>query len=63
MLGYAGWGPGQLDDELKRGGWLHAELDAEMLFNLDIEERWDEMYNHLGVSPFGFMNVPGGAQA
>jgi putative transcriptional regulator len=63
ILGYAGWGPGQLDDELERGGWLHAPFDAELLFDVPMASRWDETYARLGVSPLGFINVPGGAQA
>lgn len=63
LLGYAGWGPGQLDQELHRGGWLHAPFDVELLLDVPVGERWDEVYQRLGVSPAGFMNVPGGAQA
>jgi putative transcriptional regulator len=63
LLGYAGWAPSQLEAELERGSWLHAGFDAELLFDVAVEERWDETYARLGVSPGGFMNVPGGAQA
>jgi len=62
LLGYAGWGPGQLEAELERGGWLHASFD-ESLLDVPIDQRWDEAYASLGVSPAGFVNVPGGAQA
>ncbi len=63
LLGYSGWGPGQLDVELERGGWLHAAFDAELLDNVAHPDRWEEIYARLGVSPMGFINVPGGAQA
>lgn len=63
LLGYAGWAPAQLEDELQRGSWLHAPFDAELLFDVPVEERWEETYARLGVSPMGFINVRGGAQA
>lgn len=63
LLGYAGWGPGQLDDELRHGSWLHADFDAEVLFDIDADERWQEVYDRLGIAPGGVIVVPGGAQA
>ena len=63
LLGYAGWGPGQLDNEMKRGGWLHCDFEAELLFDVPIEKRWEEIFSRLGVSPMAFMTVPRGAQA
>ncbi len=63
LLGYAGWAPQQLEDELERGSWLHAPFDPELLFDVPMDERWQESYARLGVSPTGFINVPGGAQA
>ena len=63
ILGYAGWAPRQLEHELERGSWLHAPFDSELLFDVPTTQRWDETYNRLGVSPFGFVTVPGGAQA
>ena len=63
LLGYAGWGPQQLEQELERGSWMHAPFDPELLFDVPMEQRWQESYARLGVNPFGFVNVPGGAQA
>jgi putative transcriptional regulator len=63
LLGYAGWAPLQLEGELERGAWLHAPFDPELLFEVPMKDRWQETYDRLGVSPLGFMNVPGGAQA
>lgn len=63
LLGYAGWAPDQLEGELTRGSWLHAPFDAELLFDVQLDQRWDEAYARLGITPFGFVNVPGGAQA
>jgi putative transcriptional regulator len=63
LLGYAGWSAEQLDDELKRGAWLHAPFDPELVFDVAVERRWEECYARLGVNPFGFVSVRGGAQA
>lgn len=63
LLGYAGWAPLQLESELERGSWLHAPFDAELLFDVAMEQRWEETYARLGVNPDSFVNVPGGAQA
>ena len=40
LVGYSGWGPGQLDDELAGGSWLPALLDAEVLFGDGEESAW-----------------------
>jgi putative transcriptional regulator len=63
LLGYAGWAPLQLESELERGFWLHAPFDPELLFDVPMDLRWQETYDRLGISPDGFINVPGGAQA
>lgn len=63
ILGYAGWGPGQIETELTQGTWLHTPLYAEVLFSVPLSERWNHVYTQIGISPFAFMNVPGGAQA
>lgn len=63
LLGYAGWAPLQLEGELERGAWLHAPFDPELLFDVPMDTRWQETYDRLGISPDGFINVPGGAQA
>lgn len=63
VLGYAGWGPGQLRHEIERGSWLYADFDAQLVMDVGADARWDEAYQRLGVSPMDFINVPGGAQA
>ena len=63
LLGYAGWETGQLESELDAGGWLHTEFDPELLFDVDVEARWSELYERMGIDPGGFISVPGGAQA
>ncbi len=41
VLGYAGWGPGQLETELDRGGWESVEFDEKILFDMADEIKWE----------------------
>lgn len=50
-LGYAGWGAGQLDDEIKQNTWLHAPLAPEILFQIPFEKRWDAAMALAGINP------------
>lgn len=51
MLGYAGWGPGQLDNEIKSNGWLNVAADDELIFGPDLDSKWDRAMEKLGVDP------------
>lgn len=48
-LGYAGWGDGQLEDELAANAWLNGPADASIIFDLPVEQRWTAAAAHLGV--------------
>jgi len=48
-LGYAGWGPGQLDAEIQENAWLAAPADAELLFDADLDSVWDRAVRKIGV--------------
>jgi len=48
-LGYAGWGPGQLETEIQQNGWLHVSADSELVFNKDISKTWE-----LAIAKLGF---------
>lgn len=50
LLGYAGWGPMQLDREIKEGAWLQIALDRELLFNTPWNEVWDRAMADLGLT-------------
>ncbi len=50
-LGYAGWGPGQLDAEMQANGWLNAPADEAILFDPDLSTKWERAIGKLGVSP------------
>lgn len=60
-LGYAGWGPGQLDDEIKENGWLSVEADAELLFNTGVESKWQAAMKKLGIDPLMLSDSAGHA--
>ena len=47
MLGYAGWGPGQLEDEMRAGGWLVTPADTSTLFG-DIDAVWENLVHRCG---------------
>ena len=50
-LGYAGWGPGQLDSEMKANGWLHVAPDTDLLFGSDLDGKWERAIRKIGVDP------------
>jgi putative transcriptional regulator len=50
-LGYAGWGEGQLDDEIKRNAWLNVTADADLLFSEDVGTKWVRALGKLGINP------------
>jgi putative transcriptional regulator len=49
-LGYAGWGPGQLDGEIQNNGWLSVPSDEALIFGQDIDSRWEAAMAKLGIS-------------
>lgn len=56
-LGYAGWGPGQLDREIEEGSWIVLPVEAATMFELPVDERYDRCIASLGVdSAMIFMN-------
>jgi len=50
-LGYAGWGPGQLDGEIESGSWLFADIDPTIVFDTPLPERWTQALLLLGLTP------------
>ena len=51
VQGYAGWGPGQLESELRQGVWIPVDLDARVLFATEAEQRWAGALGVLGIHP------------
>ena len=48
-LCYAGWGPGQLEEEIKTNSWLLAPADGDIVFDTPIEQRWKKATEKLGI--------------
>ena len=51
LLGYAGWGPGQLVAEILRNDWLTAPVASELVFGEETEPTWQESLRSVGVDP------------
>lgn len=51
LLGYAGWGPGQLELELAQGSWLLAGAGADLVFETAPERMWEAAIQSLGIEP------------
>lgn len=51
VIGYAGWGPGQLEEELAQNAWLTCDADMELVFDLPDQSKWDGALKSLGISP------------
>ncbi len=49
ILGYAGWGPGQLEFEIKQNSWFHAPADHSIIFNTRIDHKWHQAAELLGI--------------
>jgi putative transcriptional regulator len=48
-LGYAGWGPGQLDAEIQANAWLCVPADDELIFDDQLTDKWERCIGKLGV--------------
>ncbi|XQW83960.1 YqgE/AlgH family protein [Thalassotalea piscium] len=48
-LGYAGWGPGQLEQEIQENAWLTTPANSEILFETPIDQRWQKAAQQLGI--------------
>ena len=58
-LGYAGWGPGQLEFELQENGWLTAEADPALIFNPNANDIWTKALGVIGIDP-SMLSTTGG---
>jgi putative transcriptional regulator len=60
-LGYAGWAPGQLEDEIQSNGWLNCPADPELIFHPDVDLKYNRALGVLGVDPIRLVNDSGHA--
>lgn len=59
LAGYAGWGPGQLDDELAQSAWLMSDVDVDLVFDVDASRMWETALRRLGADPSMLQTSPG----
>jgi putative transcriptional regulator len=60
-LGYAGWAPGQLENEIQGNGWLHCDADQDLIFGGDVEEKYARALRKIGIDPGMLSNEAGHA--
>ena len=60
-LGCAGWGPGQLESEIRENAWLICPVFEKNIFDLPIEERWENTVRKMGFDPTLLSNTAGNA--
>jgi putative transcriptional regulator len=51
VLGYSGWGEGQLDSEIAQGAWIPVDFDERIVFDTPFEDRWASALRILGIDP------------
>lgn len=61
MLGYAGWGPGQLEAEIVQNGWLTAEVTPALVFQTPAKDQWTAALESIGVDPISLSSAAGHA--
>jgi putative transcriptional regulator len=52
-LGYAGWSPGQIENEIRSNGWIHCDSDSGLLFDSNLEGKWATALGKLGIDISG----------
>lgn len=60
-LGSAGWGPGQLEMELRENAWLSAPIAPDIVFKSPLEDRWSATLRTMGIDPMGLSDTAGHA--
>ncbi|WP_299610567.1 YqgE/AlgH family protein [uncultured Tateyamaria sp.] len=61
MLGYAGWGPGQLEGEITRNGWLTVDASPPVVFGTGDTAKWIKALDVIGIDPLGLSGAAGRA--
>jgi putative transcriptional regulator len=60
-LGYAGWAPGQLEDEIQSNGWLNCPANPELVFDQAVDRKYNRALDSLGVDPSHLVSDSGHA--
>jgi putative transcriptional regulator len=60
-LGYAGWAPGQLENEIQHNGWLHCPADEDLVFGKDIDSKYERALKKIGIDLAMLSNQAGHA--
>jgi len=60
-LGYAGWAPGQLESEIQANGWLHCAADPELIFDPEVDRKYNRALGKIGIDPWRLVNDSGHA--
>jgi putative transcriptional regulator len=60
-LGYAGWAPGQLESEIQANGWLHCTADPELIFDPEVDRKYNRALGKIGIDPWRLVNDSGHA--
>lgn len=61
MLGYCGWGQGQLEGEMSQNAWLTCDGDADLVLSRDLDHKWEAALAKLGVNPLTLSATAGRA--
>ena len=59
LMGYAGWGPGQLDAELLESAWLITQVELDLIFDVPPADMWETAIRRLGAEPGTLQMSPG----
>jgi putative transcriptional regulator len=59
IVGYSGWGPGQLDQEIAGSSWLMVDVDAHLIFGVPPEDMWETAIRRLGTDPSALQKSSG----
>lgn len=51
IVGYAAWGPGQLEEELEASAWLLSDVDRTLIFDADPDRMWEDAIRRMGADP------------
>jgi len=60
-LGYAGWGPGQLENEIIQNSWIPTPIETNFLFDEHVSKKWNDAYKMMGFDPTNLSFFSGNA--